>query len=138
MDQVAQLSKAALLKEIYATFKRGDVETFSQYFDDDSILKEADSLPYGGTHRGRAAIMAIMAEIPTHYSSFTFDIHEVAEGGDLVMAYGTMAVTSAKTGKSAKFSLAEVWEIIDGRVKMVEAIYGDTKMLMDALSPDPA
>lgn len=117
-----------------ALFGSGDLEGFLGDFDEQSIMIEAESLPYGGTYHGKTAIRAAIQNVFGYWKDFAFDIESIAYGDDYVMAYGRFSATSVKTGKQVSFPLAEVWKINNGRVVLVNPIYGDTKQAVDALS----
>ena len=40
------------LDEIYGAFFAGEFENWMGYWDENSVIREAESLPYGGDHRG--------------------------------------------------------------------------------------
>jgi hypothetical protein len=40
------------VRSIYDTFARGDTETAASFFDSMIALREPESLPYGGIHKG--------------------------------------------------------------------------------------
>ena len=118
-----------------ALFERGDLEGFLEDFDADSEMIEADSLPYGGTYRGKDAIRsAIQAVISDFWQDFAYDIESIAYGDEYVMAYGRFSAVGKKSGKKVSFPLTEVWKIREGRVALVHPVYGDTKQAAEALA----
>ena len=118
-----------------ALFQRGDLEGFLADFDDRSEMIEAESLPYGGTYRGKDAIRsAIQAVITDYWEGFAYEIESIAYGDEYVMAYGRFSATGKKSGKKVSFPLAEVWKIREGRVALVHPVYGDTKQAAEALA----
>lgn len=128
-------SAVKLVEDAYdVLLKNGNLDAFCEYFDDDTVLKEAESLPYGGTFKGRDAIKAAIQNVFGFYSSFGFEVVQITSGGDYVIAYGTFTATSAKNGKTVSFPLAEVWKIKDGKVLLLEPVYFDTKAVVDILA----
>lgn len=117
-----------------ALFKRNDLEGFLADFDDHSELTEAESLPYGGTFRGRSAIKAGIENVFGYWSAFSYDIESIVYGDEYVIAYGHFRATSSATGKAIDMPLAEVWRIQNGKVLLCSPIYSDTKAAIDALS----
>jgi len=135
MATVATPSAVKLVEDAYEVLlKNGNLDAFCDYFDDETVMHEATSLPYGGTYKGREAIKAGIQNVFGYFSAFGYDVHQITSGGDYVIAYGTFSATSAKSGKSVSFPLAEVWKIVDGRVKLVEPVYFDTKAVADLLA----
>jgi len=85
--------------------------------------------------QARDAIKAGIQAVFGYYSAFGYDVHQLTEGGDFVIAYGTFSATSAKSGKSVKFPLAEVWQFGEGgRIKLIQPVYSDTKAVVDILN----
>ena len=118
-----------------ALFERGDLEGFLADFDDNSKMIEADSLPYGGTYRGKDAIRAAIQKVVGEYwSDFAYDIESIVYGDEYVMAYGCFSAIGKKNEKKVSFPLTEVWRIRDGRVTLVHPVYGDTKQAAEALA----
>ena len=132
MATVAAQSAVKLVEDAYeALLKNGNLDAFCDDFDDETVMNEATSLPYGGTYKGREAIKAGIQSVFGYYSAFGFDIHQITSGGDHVIAYGTFSATS---GQSVSFPLAEVRKIVEGRVTLIEPIYFDTKAVADLLA----
>lgn len=123
-----------LIKDAYAALlEKGDLEGFIDYFADDGALLEADSLPYGGRHVGRDAIRSALHEIGGKFSAFSFKPDVYATSGEWVIAYGTFSATARESGKTATFPLAEATQIVDGKIKLIHPIYGDTVAIIDIL-----
>jgi len=123
-----------LIKDAYAALlERGDLEGFINYFADDGALLEADSLPYGGRHVGHDAIRSALQEIGGKFSAFSFKPDVYATSGEWVIAYGTFSATARESGKTATFPLAEATQIVDGKIKLIHPIYGDTVAIIDIL-----
>lgn len=117
-----------------AILGRGDIDGFLTFFSDDAVLIEPESLPYGGTYHGKAAIKAALESVFPHYSAFSFKPEAITCTGEWFIAYGPIAVTSAKTGKSISFPLAEVARIQNGKITMIHPVYSDTKALLDTIN----
>src|SRR3979490_1089766 len=57
-------SARQIVDEAYASLlQRGDMDAFLRDFDDESILVEVESLPYGGRHRGKENIRKAMLHL---------------------------------------------------------------------------
>lgn len=123
-----------VVKASYAAMlERGDLEGFLDFFADDGVLLEADSLPYGGRFVGREAIRGALVKVAETYSAFSFEPDVFATSGDWVIAYGRFSVTVAGTGKQVAFPLAEATQVVDGKIKLIHPVYGDTAAILEAL-----
>jgi uncharacterized protein len=124
-----------IVDEAFAALARNDMEGFFRDFDDNSELIEVDSLPYGGTYRGKEKIQAISKRIMTEYwHDFAFDVDTSTYGEDCVVTIGTLRGKNPKNGKKWSIPFAEVWKVRAGRVSQIIPIYGDTKSVLDTLT----
>ncbi|WP_068089004.1 nuclear transport factor 2 family protein [Novosphingobium rosa] len=122
------------VKAAYAAMlERGDLEGFLDFFAEDGVLLEADSLPYGGRFTGREAIRGALLQVMETYSAFSFTPDVFATDGEWVIAYGTFAVEVRATGKSVSFPLAEASQVSGGKIKLIHPVYGDTAAILAAL-----
>jgi len=135
MATTATKAPAEIVKDAYdALLGNGNLDAFMEVFDDKSVMREATTLPYGGTYVGRDAIRKGIEGVFGYFSSFGYEVHQITSGGDYVIAYGTFSATSAKNGKSVSFPLAEVWKFDGERVEFIEPIYFDVKAVADILA----
>ncbi len=125
----------AIVKAAYeAMLGRGDIDGFLSYFAEDGVLLEAESLPYGGRFTGAEAIRGALVKVGETFSAFSYTPDIFATSGEWVIAYGTFAVTVRATGKSVSFPLAEASQIVDGKIKLINPVYGDTAAILNALT----
>ena len=123
-----------VVKSAYeAMLDRGDLEGFLSFFAEDGVLLEADSLPYGGRFVGVDAIRNALYKVVETYSEFAFKPDVIATAGEWVIAYGNFAVTVRSTGKKVSFPLAEASHVVDGKIKLIHPVYGDTAAILAAL-----
>lgn len=123
-----------VVKAAYAAMlDRGDLEGFLSFFTDDSVLIEADSLPYGGRFVGVDAIRAALLKVVETYSEFSFKPDVFTTSGDWVVAYGMFAVTVRSSGKKVSFPLAEVSQVEGDKIKLIHPVYSDTAAILAAL-----
>lgn len=122
-----------IVDEIYAAFGSGDLDKWLTFFDDESVLIEADSLPYGGRFKGREEIMSAINTIMATWDNFSYDVHEKYANETTAMVFGTISGTAKATGRKIKMPLVERWTIRDGKVDEVLPIYFDTKAVQEAV-----
>lgn len=128
------MKPADVVKASYAAIlDRGDLEGFLDFFADDGVLIEAESLPYGGRFVGRDAIRAALLKVFETYSEFSFKPDVMTTSGEWVIAYGDFSVTVRSTGKQVAFPLAEASRVVDDKIKLIHPVYGDTAAILEAL-----
>jgi uncharacterized protein len=123
-----------LAKKLYKHFFAGEIDEFFGMFDENVELLEAASLPYGGVYRGRETVRKLIMTVTTVWNDISLDIKTITSGDDYVIAYGQFSATSAKTGVSVSFPLAEVWRFREGRVIYLHPVYGDVQLASAALA----
>ncbi|MGK2286371.1 nuclear transport factor 2 family protein [Pedomonas sp. V897] len=123
-----------LVKDAYASMlERGDIEGFLDFFAEDGALLEADTLPYGGRHVGRDAIRSALHKMAGSFSNFSFQPEVFTTADEWVVVYGTFTATARNSGKTASFKLAEAVHIVDGKIKLINPVYGDTAAILEIL-----
>lgn len=109
------------------------VEDASAFVADDCVIREADSLPYGGTFHGPAGFVHLVKTVTATWGGvFTFDIKKVWTDN-----VDRMIQLSEITGSTEKGSFAmpmvENYIIRDGKITEITILYFDTKELVDLL-----
>lgn len=127
-DKIAQITSA------YAGFRSGDPSEFLACFDEESVLIEAPSLPYGGEFRGPENVMRFMAQLMEVWTDIDFRLTDIVGNDRLVIAYGNWAATSRTTGRRVAMPMSEVWEFDGDRVLSCTPIYFDTAAAVAALA----
>jgi ketosteroid isomerase-like protein len=121
----------ATLNDVYAAFAAGDWDTWMTHVDDDSVLIEADTLPYGGRFQGQGIIEALQ-KIASFWTDFEYERIETYASEQSVMVYGIMTATGVATGLRVSMPLAERWIFEGPIIREVTAIYGDTASCIKA------
>ena len=121
------------LDGLYAAFFAGEFEKWMSYWDEDSVIREAKTLPYGGEHKGIQEIGALAEKMGGLYSEFNINFDGIYGDDTKLVAVGTCNCTGRKTGKRASFSFAEVWVFKNDKVVEVTPIYGDTALMNTVL-----
>lgn len=75
----------ALTRAMYAATGSADWDTAADMLTDDFVAMEADSLPFGGTYRGRNALRELFTKVMSTLPVTSFDIHAMTAGEDRVM-----------------------------------------------------
>lgn len=121
------------LDKLYAAFLAGDLEEWINFWTDESTMWEAESLPYGGTHKGRKQIRAAIDIMFSVWSDVDLDVIDTLGSDERLIMYGNFTGTGAKTGKTITFPFAEMWVFKDHKVLEVKPIYGDTVLINSVL-----
>jgi ketosteroid isomerase-like protein len=108
--------------------------------DENTVLREAPSLPYGGEYRGVAAMQRLAQRMRATWGRPGADgksdptLHREVEytvDGDMVCAHMMFSGTGEKTGKSFSFPVVEVFRFRAGVIVDITVFYFDTQQAVD-------
>ncbi|MDR6394258.1 nuclear transport factor 2 family protein [Herbaspirillum seropedicae] len=102
-----------ILRQANAAISAGDHEGFLSFCADDIVWSTVG----GETLRGKEAVRAWMAREYTKPPEF--DVQEMIEDGDFVVAIGTIA--TEENGAKIANSYCDVWSVKNGRLAQLRA-----------------
>jgi uncharacterized protein len=106
-----------IVEDVYAAFARGDVPGVLAAMADDIEWHEAEGMPYGGIHRGGAAVARnVFGPITTDIRDFAVTPIELIPSGDTVAVVARYTGTGNSTGKELDLEVVHVWDVRDGKV----------------------
>jgi ketosteroid isomerase-like protein len=115
-------------------FTSGDLETvFGKLSHPEIVIREADSLPYGGDNKGVEGFQGLLAKMFEVFE-LSVDSYEVSDAGAHVMVNLVMSFTSRASGRVVKMPGVEVYTIRGGQVAVVDVFYKDTKAIVDLVA----
>ena len=123
----------ATLNKIYEAFFSGDMKSWLGFWDEESVIYEAESLPYGGHYQGPEQIKSLAEKMGSLWEDFDFQIQEILGSDSRLIAYGTWNGTGKRTGVRVTVPFTEIWVFKDDRVAEVTPIYGDTALVNSVL-----
>jgi ketosteroid isomerase-like protein len=130
------------LVQAFAGWGKDNPANMADLLSDDCELIVPDSIPYGGTLRGRDAVIGwFTKDIWRWFDEFTSTPEDVIDAGDRVVIPVNVRAT-AKNGRSMDVHNVWIYEFEDG--KLVRGrVYADTAVLRDTVEgvipedPDP-
>jgi uncharacterized protein len=118
------------LRAFYAAMLAGDLAAVESHFAADRIvIREAESLPYGGAYRGIDGFRQLARRLGKAWTTVRFEDFTFAEGADCVMVKFTMTATSRATGAVISFGVIEMFEMDGDKIISVAPFYWDTHAL---------
>ena len=117
---VSEQENKELIKNGYAAFAAGDVETVMSLFDDDIEWVQPGESTVSGTYHGKAEVMEYMGRLAE--KSVTVKLIRLVAEGDTVVAI-TEVSAGGETGEDA-----DVFTIRNGKTVRGE-MHGDTALL---------
>jgi uncharacterized protein len=125
-----------LARSGYEAFARGDIGSMMALMHPSLIWHEAESLPYGGAHRGPDAVMEnVFMGLARDWEPFAAIPQEYIAAGDRVVVLGEYRATHRESGRSFVAPFAHVWRFNDGRLVEFRQLT-DTGLWLAALRGD--
>jgi len=130
---MSEQSNTELIRNLYAAFARGDVQTILDHCTDDVewTLEAPDVVPFAGQRRGRAEVLKFFEALATTQNNNKLSIEVFVAQDDHVATLGRYSGTINATGKSFDSPVAHFFTIRDGRVARFVDL-GDTAAMVDS------
>jgi uncharacterized protein len=120
-------------RKAYEAFGRGDVMAAAQDFADDVEWWTSESLPEGGTVKGKESVIEAWSHIPNYLTEFAVHPDDIVACGDMVVVRGHQHITTKDTGESYEGPFVQILEFEDGKVKRA-AFFEDSGKVLEALA----
>jgi ketosteroid isomerase-like protein len=138
MPEAPATSAAETVRKFEAAImEKGDFDLAMNHAHPDFTIREAKSLPYGGTYVGRAGLDELMEEVARYWEFLdqpTISIFDVSESLAASRVEGRARLR--QTGEEVDFLVTEWFTVRDGKVADVEAFYFDQKPLLAAAAAE--
>lgn len=112
-----------MIRDAYAAFADGDVETLRGFWHEDAIYVNPPYAMEGGTREGRDSLEEMWEGIHSLFEFETVDVLEIAEGAAGVLVVVRYRGRGRTSGAPVDVPMAHVVDIRDGRVARL-AWYG--------------
>ena len=128
MASKQQRSNVEIVKRLYDSFNRGDIDEALAGMGDEIEWVELEGDPYGGTYHGPDAVREnIFGRAIEDFEKLEVDVDRYLDCSGTVVALGTFRGTLAKMGTRLETPFAHVCEVEDGRLSRF-VNYTDTEM----------
>jgi uncharacterized protein len=117
-----------LVRDAYAAFGRGDIETLFRIFDENIVFNLAENSPYypGGPLSGQQEIaQKLFARIPNDTENFGINPEAIHDAGDVVVVQGRYTGRNKNTGLNLDVQMCHIWTARNGRLVRMDQ-YLDT------------
>lgn len=118
-------------RKAFTGFEGNDRADLVAALADDVVFEFSDSLPYGGTYRGKEEFLAFWAHVHKEYEYFNYDLRTVVESDGYIFV-PVVARAKTKTGFSMENEHLFLFKVRDGKIAYGR-IYADTARGRDVL-----
>ncbi|MBW4511942.1 MAG: nuclear transport factor 2 family protein [Scytonematopsis contorta HA4267-MV1] len=122
-----------VVKKYYDALAKGDMEQLLAVAAADIILEEASSLPYAGIYQGHQGWMEFGAAFNTVWQDAAITVDSINDAGHYVIGLARLSAKSRSTLKSIEMPLAELFWVVDGKIKRLIPFYWDTAAVLKVL-----
>jgi ketosteroid isomerase-like protein len=126
---------AEIVRRGWESFNRGDFDGLLSDFAEDAEFEEDPAFPEAGVFRGREAITAYITAFQEQMHDHRFEVEEVRDLGDTVLALLHETARGATSGIDVDQRPAFVFRFRGGRIIRVRA-YLDRREALDSLGLD--
>ncbi len=103
----------------------GDRALATDLMHDDFLVRAPPNLPYGGEHRGAAALFAMAArEHELFEASLSAPVEYVSAGNPVVLRLASRFKSRA-TGRAVDVSMVQIYDVVDGKIASLDVYYND-------------
>ncbi len=107
----------------------GDRAVMEALMDPDAQIIEAESLPFGGIHKGVEGFVNLARTVFTTFRKTRVELERLIGEGDYVVVIAALHGQSRHTGESFRMPITEIWKLVNGRIVEIRPFYHDTARL---------
>ena len=127
------LNITGVVEEMLDHATHGRWQALDDVLDEEFVIVEPQSLPYGGTHYGVGGYVTLMQQIGALFE-LAFERQPLYPlDGSTVLVRMQVTFTARSTGRSVSLPVLELLEVAAGRVRRSEVFLADTAALLDTL-----
>jgi ketosteroid isomerase-like protein len=124
---LAAADDVATMRGAYAAFATGDINAVLAAFAEDIVWTTPDTLPFGGTYRGRGGVGEFFSHLGENYSELRVEPDSYVTTGNQVVVLGHHRGRSV-SGNSFEMPFAHAWTMKDGKAATFTEFFDTAKM----------
>jgi uncharacterized protein len=128
-DTSAEDRTRSVVQQFYDNSLRADLEGVAKILHPDVVNHEPASLPYGGTHIGRDAVLQLLAQLYSRIDLDAVVVGDVLVNSERAAAFLEVPFESGDLASNQKVLVIETFVIHDGLIAEIRPYYYDTAAL---------
>jgi ketosteroid isomerase-like protein len=124
---------AATTERFLEAFRRGEIERATSMLADDFEVVEPESLPYGGTFRGKDGFNELMAKLAEVWEFTDFEFEVFGTDENTTFHTTRLNATARATGRFCTTAIVEKQIHRDGKIRHCQVFPADTAEMLEAL-----
>ncbi|MEZ5656384.1 MAG: nuclear transport factor 2 family protein [Sphingobium sp.] len=126
MDAARYAAIKAKVENLYALTAQGRWDEVEAQMTDDFIIREAESLPFGGEYKGKKALQNLYTKVFGFWDDPSLETGDIVVSENTVIVMVTVHATSRHNGQRLAMPLCEVFHLRDGKFCGITPYYFDT------------
>ena len=110
---------------MYASLDQGDWDSVADWMAEDLVIREPESLPFGGDWKGRDAMQRLFGSVMGYWDNPVVERTAIVGNDDLTVTLVNLTVTSKISGTRFTSKVAETTYYRDGKVCEIIIHYFD-------------
>lgn len=127
------LENVNTIKQMYEAAIKGDMQKALNALDEDLVVHEQESLPYGGRYEGHEGFQKLFQNLAATWDDFKFTPKEYLDAGESVVAIVQLTDKAKTTGNSLDMTMYELWKMRGGKAVECRSIVWDTAKMLEIL-----
>jgi ketosteroid isomerase-like protein len=114
------MSHADLIRELTGMWNSGDVDSVSDLYTEDAVIRTGPHWPEQATYRGRDAIRETSAEFASMWETLQIELDAIDEYGGRAVVTGAWRMRGAASGIDGEMPIFIVFTFRDGKIAALE------------------
>jgi ketosteroid isomerase-like protein len=128
-DRADERANREFIRTIYEAAAAGDVGPLFAAMGPDFVAHEADTLPWGGVHKGLEANQRLVEQLARYLDFSTLRMTHYLVDREMVIALGSVVWRGLDREQEIEMPLAEAWEVHNGKAVSLRPFFFDTGLL---------
>lgn len=124
------MDSETIVKSIYQFMLRGDTAAAFELVDPRFVVREAESLPYGGTFEGYEGFQRLLGAVFQTWKDAQISLKEIVGRGERVFALLDLKGKLGGSDEIVALEVVEIWTVRDGKAVDLRPFYWDTAMVV--------
>jgi hypothetical protein len=121
------------VQSLYADFAQGNLSKILASLDPQAIIHKPDSLPYGGTHKGRKGFIPLMTTVYATWSGLQVITESIIASDDTVVVRGEWVARVTHAKEDIHMPFVHIWKMNNKLISEIWFFDWDTTRMLNYL-----
>jgi predicted SnoaL-like aldol condensation-catalyzing enzyme len=122
------------VQSLYADFAQGNLSKILATLDPKAIIHQPDSLPYGGTHKGRDGFISLMKTLYATWPGLQVDLESTIASDNTVVVRGEWVAKATNAKEAMHMPFVHIWKMNNSLIIEIWFYDWDTARMLNYLS----